>query len=407
MHTIKTAFDNGRGQRLAALLDRPVDDRPIAYAIFAHCFTCSKTYKAVRHIARALAAEGFAILSFDFTGLGDSEGEFAETSFSSNVEDVVAAAGYLTETHDAPTVLIGHSLGGAAVMMAAARIPSATAIVTIGAPASLSHLSEILEPARTGVEQTGSAEIILAGRRIRIGRALMDDLAEVSMGDAISNLGRALLVMHSPVDAVVGISNASAIFRAAKHPKSFVSLDRADHLLSRAEDSRYAAGVIAYWSRKYIPEAQEESKMARPGDNRVVVRTGGTGFRTEVLANGHPLIADEPISVGGSNTGPSPYELLAASLGACTSMTLRMYADRKNWPLEAVEVRLEHEKIHCVDCADVARGQPKIDHISRELVLEGPLDDAQRKRLVEIADRCPVHRTLHSEIEVTTTLVHE
>jgi putative redox protein len=407
MHTIKTVFDNGRGQRLSAILDQPVDDRPIAHAVFAHCFTCSKTYKAVRHISRALAAEGFAVLSFDFTGLGDSEGDFADTSFTSNVDDVVAAADFLAENHGAPTVLIGHSLGGAAVMMAASRIPSATAVVTIAAPASLDHLSEILEPARSEVERAGSAEILLAGRRIRIGRALMNDLAEVGMNEAIANLGCALLVMHSPVDTVVGIYNASAIFRSAKHPKSFVSLDRADHLLSRAEDSRYAAGFVANWAKRYIPDFQEEVKTASPGDNRVVVRTGASGFRTEILANGHPLIADEPISVGGTNTGPSPYELLAAALGACTSMTLRMYADRKGWPLEAAEVRLEHEKIHCVDCAEASRGRPKIDHISRELVLEGPLDDAQRRRLVEIADRCPVHRTLHSEIQITTTLVEK
>ncbi len=407
MHTIKTSFDNGRGQQLSAVLDRPVDDRPMAHAIFAHCFTCSKTYKAVRHISRALAAEGFAVLSFDFTGLGESEGEFADTSFTSNVDDVVAATEFLASNYGAPTVLIGHSLGGAAVMMAASRIPSATAVVTIAAPASLEHLSEILGPARAEIERAGSAEVLLGGRRIRIGRALVDDLSQVGMDDAISELGRALLVMHSPVDNVVGIDNASAIFRTAKHPKSFVSLDRADHLLSRIEDSRYAAGVIANWARKYIREDQEESKAARPGDNRVVVRTGSTGFRTEVLANGHPLIADEPVSVGGTNTGPSPYELLAAALGACTTMTLRMYADRKDWPLEAVEVRLEHEKIHCVDCAEVSRRQPKIDHISRELVLEGPLDEAQKQRLVEIADRCPVHRTLQSEIQVTTKLVEE
>jgi len=407
MHTIKIAFDNGRGQQLSAILDRPVDDSPIAYAVFAHCFTCSKTFKAVRHISRALAAEGFAVLSFDFTGLGDSEGDFAETSFTSNVDDVVAAAEFLTGNYGAPAVLIGHSLGGAAVMMGASRISSATAVVTIAAPASLSHLSEILQPARSEVKRAGSAEIDLAGRRIRIGRALMDDLDEIKMGDAIADLGRALLVMHSPVDTVVGINNASTIFRAAMHPKSFVSLDRADHLLSEPLDSRYAAGVIANWSKKYIPAIQEEVKLATSEDNLVVVRTGGDGFRTEVLANGHPLIADEPVSVGGTNTGPSPYELLTAALGTCTSMTLRMYADRKGWPLEAAEVRLEHSKIHCVDCAEVSKGRPKIDHISRELVLEGPLDEAQRQRLLEIADRCPVHRTLHSEIKVTTTLAEE
>jgi putative redox protein len=404
MHTIKMKFDNGRGQRLAAVLDRPVDDQPIAFAIFAHCFTCSKTYKAVRHISRALAAEGIAVLSFDFTGLGDSEGEFHETSFTSNVDDIVAAADFLATSQGAPTILIGHSLGGAAVLVAALRIPSVAAVVTIAAPASLEHLGRILEPARAAIERDGSAEVLLGGRNVRIGQALINDLTTEKVREAIADLKRALLVMHSPVDNVVGIDNASEIFRTARHPKSFVSLDRADHLLGDPDDSRYAAGVISNWAVKYVAARQPEVKPARPGDNLIVVRTGASGFRTEVLANGHPLIADEPLSVGGTNTGPSPYELLAASLGACTSMTLRMYADRKGWPLEAVEVRLKHDKVHCVDCAETGSGRSKIDRISRELVVEGPLDDEQRRRLLEIADRCPVHRTLHSEIEVTTTL---
>jgi len=404
MHTLKTAFDNGRGQRLAAILDRPVDDRPIATAMLAHCFTCSKSYKAVRHISRALAAEGFAVLSFDFTGLGESEGEFVETSFSSNVDDLVAAAAFLEESYGPPSVLIGHSLGGAAAIMAASRIASSTAVVTIGSPADLDHLATMLEPARTEVDRSGSAEIVLGGRRVSIGKALMDDLSEVKMHDAIADLDRALLVLHAPGDKVVGIRHASTIFTTAKHPKSFVSLDSADHLLSRAEDSRYAAGVIANWAKKYLPDHQEEVKLPERGDNRVIARTGASGYRTEILANGHPLVADEPISVGGSNTGPSPYELLAAALGACTTMTLRMYADRKGWPLEEVEVRLRHEKIHCVDCAEASNGRSKIDHIQRELVLEGDLDESQRNRLVEIADRCPVHRTLHADVRITTTL---
>ncbi len=404
MHTLKTAFDNKRGQRLAAILDRPVDGRPIATAIFAHCFTCSKSYKAIRHISRALAAEGFAVLSFDFTGLGESEGEFVDTSFLSNVDDIVAAAAFLADNHGAPSVLIGHSLGGAAVMMAASRIPSCTAVVSIAAPAGLDHLAGILEPVRDEVDRTGSSEVDLGGRRIRIGRALIDDLSEIRMTDAIADIDRALLILHSPVDRVVGIGHASTIFTAAKHPKSFVSLDTADHLLSRPEDSRYAAGVIANWAKKYLPDHQEELKLPQRGDNRVVARIGATGYRTEILANGHPLVADEPISVGGTNTGPSPYELLAAALGACTTMTLRMYADRKGWPLEEVEVRLRHEKIHCADCAEASGERSKIDHIRRELVIEGDLDEDQRRRLVEIADRCPVHRTLHSEVRITTTV---
>jgi len=261
MHTIKTAFDNGRGSRLAALIDRPVDGRPIAVAVFAHCFTCSKSYKAVRHISRALASEGFAVLSFDFTGLGDSEGEFAETSFTSNVDDVVAAAGFLAEEHGPPGVLIGHSLGGAAVLAAASRIPSAIAVVTIAAPASLDHLVEMLEPVRPEVERVGSAEILIGGRKVRVGRALMDDLNRIRMDEAIADLGRALLVMHSPLDTVVSIDNGMSIFAAARHPKSFVSLDRADHLLGRAEDSSYAAGIIASWVRLYLPEARQATRF--------------------------------------------------------------------------------------------------------------------------------------------------
>lgn len=269
MDTIKTVFGNKRGHKLAAMLERPAADRPVAYAIFAHCFTCSKNYKAVRHISRALAAEGFAVLSFDFTGLGESEGEFSETSVTSNVEDVVAGADFLTENYDAPTVLIGHSLGGAAVMMAASRIPSATAVVTIAAPADLEHLSGILEPARTEIERSGFSEINLGGRKVRIGRALMKDLAEVSMNQAIAGLERALLVMHSSVDRVVGMDHASAIFRAAKHPKSFVSLDGADHLLGDSEDSRYVAGVIAAWVKRYLPPTREGVDLPRYGVGRV------------------------------------------------------------------------------------------------------------------------------------------
>jgi putative redox protein len=286
-------------------------------------------------------------------------------------------------------------------------LASVRAVVTIGAPADLDHLAEILEPARDEIERDGKAEVSLAGRRIRIGRALIHDLDEVSMDAALSGLERALLVMHSPLDTVVGIDHASKIFRAARHPKSFVSLDTADHLLSDVEDSRYAAGVIANWAHKYLETPQQEIKRARRGRNRVVTRTGNDGFRTEILANGHPLVSDEPLSVGGSNTGPSPYELIGAALGACTGMTLRMYADRRQWPLEGVEVRLEHSKSHCDDCADAEDAQAKIDTVHREIRLEGELDEAQRSRLVEIADRCPVHRTLRSEVRITTERVDD
>lgn len=405
MSTTRVSFTNRDGQRLAALLDRPVDDEPIAYALFAHCFTCSKDYKAVARVSRAIARQGVAVLRFDFTGLGESEGEFSSTTFSSNVEDLVAAAAYMSEKLGPPALLIGHSLGGAAVLKAAERIPSARAVVTIAAPSSPAHLLRYLTPQVDEIERRGEAEVNLAGRPFRIRKQFLDDISRVSMTQAIEGLGKALLVLHSPVDAIVGIDNATEIFVTAKHPKSFVSLDRADHLLSDPEDSAYVGALIATWARKYLGMVQEVVKQPAPGHDRVVARIGGSGYRTELLANGHPLVADEPVSAGGTNAGPSPYELLSSALAACTTMTLRMYADRKGWPLEAVEARVHHGKVYCDDCTKPDDRRSRIDRFDRELLLEGQLDNEKRQRLLEIADRCPVHRTLHSEVRVVTTLV--
>ncbi len=403
MHTRKISFENASGHKLAALLDLPVDDEPIAYALFAHCFTCSKDYKGVVRVSRALAAEGIAVLRFDFTGLGESEGDFSDTTFSSNIDDLVAAAEYMGRDLAAPKILIGHSLGGAAVLQAAARIPSATAVATIAAPSSTDHLVGMIRSNHAEIESAGEAEVQIAGRAFKIRKEFVDDLSAINMRDAISGLGRALMVFHSPADTIVGIIHANQIFEAADDPKSFISLDRADHLLSDADDARYVGSMIASWARRFIGPPQEEVKQLRPGDNRVFVRTEG-GYRTEILANGHPLVADEPQLLGGTNTGPTPYELLSSALGACTSITLRMYADRKAWPLEAVEVRLAHEKIHCEDCGDPDRPSSRIDHFTREISLKGPLDEAQRDRLLAIADRCPVHRTMKGPAEITTTL---
>ena len=407
MHTKKISFENPNGTRLAALLDMPVDDAPIAYALFAHCFTCSKDYKGVARVSRALAAEGVAVLRFDFTGLGQSQGDFADTTFSSNVEDLVAAADFMERELQPPSVLIGHSLGGAAVLQAASHLPSVRAVATIGAPSSTTHLAAMLRSSAEDIESTGEAEVSIGGRSFRIRRQMVEDLSSVKMETAIEGLGRALLVLHSPADDTVGIEHATTIFRAAKHPKSFISLDTADHLLTNAADARYVGAVVAGWSRRYLGPEGTGRIPPRPGDEQVVVRTERGGFRTEVLANGHPLTADEPESVGGTDAGPSPYELLSAALGACTTMTLQMYAGRKGWPLEAAEVRLRHAKVHCEDCADAEQGSARIDRFDRELELEGELDASQRARLLEIADRCPVHRTLTKGVEVATTLVEE
>lgn len=404
MPSINLSFPNAQGHRLAARLDMPVTGQAVAYALFAHCFTCSKNLKAVGNITRALARQGIATLRFDFTGLGESDGDFADTHFSSNVDDLVAAAEFLRDHHEPPSILIGHSLGGAAVLQAAGRIGSTVAVATIGAPYDPEHVTKLLGDSSSTIAIQGEAEVTLAGRTFRIRKAFLDDLAAQKMQQTIRSLRKPLLVLHSPLDTTVDVENAAHIFQAAMHPKSFISLDKADHLLSRENDSNYAGSVIAAWAANYLKEHPRDLCNVTPGDNRVVSRTGAEGFITEICANGHALVADEPTSVGGTNAGPSPYELLASALGACTSMTLRMYAQRKGWPLEAAQVYLRHQKIHAQDSEASDKGAGKIDVIEREVELIGPLEEDQRQRLLEIADRCPVHKTLHSEIRVPTRL---
>jgi putative redox protein len=397
----KVEFTGALGARLAARLDRPATP-PVAYALFAHCFTCSKDTRAATYVSTALAERGFACLRFDFTGLGGSEGDFANTDFSSNVADLIAAADFLRAHHRAPDILVGHSLGGAAVLAAAARIPEAVGVATIGAPADPAHvLRHIPDQARIAAE--GEAEVSLAGRTFRIRKSFLDDLAGQRLADAIGGLRKALLVMHSPRDEVVDIENATRIFVAAKHPKSFVSLEPADHLLSRREDAAYAGHVLAAWAARYLPARAPEAPAAVEG--KVVVRETREGRFTQLIAAGrHVLRADEPVEVGGLGSGPSPYDLLLAGLGACTSMTVRMYADLKKLPLERVTVELQYDKIHAQDCAECETKDGKIDRIERIVRLEGTLDEASRAKLLEIASKCPVHRTLHSEVTVPTRL---
>jgi putative redox protein len=404
MRFLKLEFKNAQGDRLAARLDLPLDEKPVAYALFAHCFTCNKNFNAVFNINRALANEGIAVLRFDFTGLGESEGDFSQTNFRSNVEDLIAAADFLKSEFEAPRLLIGHSLGGAAVLQAASRVPSARAVATLAAPFDPSDLGKALGSTNEEIREKGEAEITIAGRTFLIRKQFLDDLEQVKMDEAIKNLNKALMIFHSPRDTVVSLENAAKIFQAARHPKSFVSLDDADHLLSNRNDSQYVGTVLAAWAGKYLGLPREEREYRDLRDNRVMVRTGKRGFQTEIIAGGHRLLADEPLSLGGSDTGPNPYDYLVASLGACTSMTLRMYADRKQWPLESVTVRLRHRKLHAEDCRECETETGMVDVIEREIELEGDLDEGQRERFIEIADRCPVHKTLHSKIEVTTRL---
>jgi putative redox protein len=396
-------FQGEGGIQLAAALDLP-ERAPLACALFAHCFSCGKDVLAATRIAAALAARGIAVLRFDFTGLGSSEGDFANSTFSSNVADLVRAADHLRETRAAPVILIGHSLGGAAILAAAAKIPEAKVVVTIAAPSDPAHVTGLFRDRLSEIRKDGEAEVSLAGRPFTIKREFLDDIAEQNLMANIAHLSKALLVMHSPTDDTVGIDNATRIFVSAKHPKSFVSLAGADHLLSQRRDSTYVADVIVAWASRYLELEQSERAADIDGrPKRVVVReTRNSKLQNAVTIGPHHFLADEPVADGGEDSGPNPYDFLLTALGACKSMTMRLYADRKSFPLERVTVSLEHSKIHAQDCAECETREGMLDQIEVGIALEGQLDPDQRSRILEIADRCPVHRTLTSEIRIVT-----
>jgi uncharacterized OsmC-like protein/alpha/beta superfamily hydrolase len=403
----KISFPGSQGGTLAARLDRP-DGPPKAYALFAHCLTCSKDILAASRIAGALADHGFAVLRFDFTGLGASEGEFANTNFSSNVQDLLLAVEYLRQNHAAPQILIGHSLGGTAVLAAASDAPEARAVATIGAPADAAHVAEQFNANLSDIQRDGVTEVTLAGRKFTIKKQFLDDLKQQPVLDRLAQMRKALLVFHAPRDEVVGIENASMIFAAAKHPKSFISLDGADHLLSRKEDAGYVASVLAAWAARYI-DADEvtHTATAAPGEDGIVTvtETGRGMFQQEVIAGKHRLLADEPVSFGGLDTGPSPYDYLSIALGACTTITLRAYAARKSLKLDRARVEVRHAKVHAQDCIDCGEGREgRIDRFERLLDLQGTFSEAELQKLVEIADRCPVHRTLEQSSCIVTKL---
>jgi len=404
MPSTRVTFDNDDGQTLAGILDRP--ERPHAYALFAHCFTCSKDVKAAFNIGRALVDAGISVLRFDFTGLGQSEGDFADTAFSSNITDLLAAARFLERDYEAPKILIGHSLGGTAMLQAAPDIASASAVITIASPSRPSHVKHMLKGAEDELAKKGEAEVELGGRPFRIRQQFVDDLERHPLPESVADLRKALLILHAPLDAVVDIENATELFVHAKHPKSFISLDDSDHLLSDEANARYAGRVLAAWASKYVAMGNpaEVAGDTSGDDEGVVATTIAGGFRTELVAAGHPLVADEPESAGGTNTGPSPYDLLSAALASCTAMTIRMYAEHKKLVFESAAVRVRHNRIHAKDCEDCESGDGRIDEFHRTVSLRGNFDEQQTKRLLEIADRCPVHRTLHSEVKVRTTL---
>ena len=407
-------FTNTRDEQLSARLERP--DGPVhATAVFAHCFTCSKDLRAARRLARALADRGIAVLSFDFTGLGSSEGDFAASTFSSDVDDLVAAAEYLAQTVAPPRLLVGHSLGGAAVLTAAGRLDTVEAVATIGAPADVGHLNHLLtDDDVESIREQGEAEVTLAGRSFSIRSEFLDDLGQHRLTDLLAELDAALLFLHAPLDETVGVDNARILFEAARHPKSFVSLADADHLLTDGADARYAADVIGAWATRYladVPLGPESAERTAPapmprgsgtyGDDVAVARTT-SGPDARVTTRGFLLQADEPASAGGTETGPTPYDYLGAALAACTSMTVRMYADRADLRLEEVTTEVAFDRLHARDCEECEHSEGRIQRFTRTVTLQGDLDDEARARLLSIADRCPVHRTLEGQIEIRT-----
>jgi uncharacterized OsmC-like protein/alpha-beta hydrolase superfamily lysophospholipase len=402
---LRLNFPGHSGASLSARLDLP--NGPVrAFALFAHCFTCSKDLAAVRRIATELARTGIAVLRFDFTGLGSSEGEFSSTDFWSNIADLVSAADYLRRHFDAPSVLIGHSLGGAAVLSASKQIPETRAVVTIGAPADASHVLKLVSSSELSrIDRDGAADVRIGERTFRISRQFVEDVRREPLVRDIASLRKPLLIMHAPRDETVGIENATEIFLAAKHPKSFISLDAADHLLSDPADAAFAGQTMAGWLSRYIPADTHQEDDVH--GNVRVMETGEGRFQNMVRAGRHRLFADEPEKMGGLGSGPTPYDFLSIALGACTSMTLRLYADRKNIPLGRVIVDVAHEKVHAVDCSDCATDAPpgaKIDRFTRTIALDTALTDELRAKIIEIANKCPVHRTLESSSSVSTSV---
>lgn len=397
----KIDFPSDEGHKLSAYLDIPAVAKPRAYALFAHCFTCSKDLRVIRSLSRAMNQKGFAVFRFDFTGLGESEGDFGASGFTSNMQDLLSASKFLKENYEAPSILIGHSLGGAAVLGAAGQLDHVKAVATIGAPAQASHVTHLFEESVEELRSKGHATVNIGGRPFEMTSSFLNDLERYESTDHIQKLRKPLAIFHSPQDRVVSIENAAKIYHAAHHPKSFISLDGVDHLVNNREDAEYIGNTLAAWVSRYLPQNTEKKfqshlqSAARIDDRK--------GFITEVNAGGHTLLADEPKDAGGDDLGPTPYDLLAASLATCTAMTLKMYAKRKEWALNEATVHVKHERIHHEDSSSGQHN--KVDQFTREIRVEGNLDESQVQRLLEIANRCPVHRSLENKIEIETSML--
>ena len=403
MKSQKINFENSEGQILSGKLEFPTDQKPQNFALFAHCFTCNKNLTAIRNISKALTAQGFAVLSFDFTGLGQSEGDFEDTNFSGNIQDLVAASNYLEKNHQAPQLLVGHSLGGAAAIFAASQLPNIKAVATIGAPSNPTHVTRLFKGSIKEITDTGHSKVNIGGRDFTIKKQFIEDLQTKSLPQVAKSLRKALLVMHSPQDTIVGIKNAEEIYLSAHHPKSFISLDQSDHLLSQSADSRYVGELIAGWASRYLGIAEQpiiktKHQVAANLDSK-------DGFTTHIKAGNHYITADEPTNLGGNNYGPSPYELVSAGLSACTAMTLNIYAKHKKWDVKNIQVHINYAKKQIEEIKNGEKISTKLDTFDRELKVEGNLDHIQLNRLVEIANKCPVHKTLSKSVEINTALL--
>nr|WP_321227026.1 alpha/beta fold hydrolase [uncultured Psychroserpens sp.] len=405
MNSKKLKIENKKGVKLQAYLELPANQKPNYFAIFAHCFTCSSSLGAVRNISRALTNHGFGVVRFDFTGLGRSEGEFADSYFSANVDDLIAVNDFLKENYKAPSLLVGHSLGGAAVLVAASKLENIKAVATVGAPSTVSHVKHLFSHDIEDIKNKGRVEVNIGGRPFKIDEEFVSDFDKTDLPEVVKSLRKPLLILHSPVDAIVGIKNAEQLYHSAHHPKSFVSLDNADHLLTNTQDSLYVGEMIGSWVKRYFPE-QENTMLDIAGEQLVAhLNLKEDNFTTTIQTAKHSFIADEPDSVGGDDFGPSPYDFLSAGLAACTVMTLKLYAERKKWDLQEVYAHITYSKKHSDDLMLDLDKPTRIDHLSKKLTFIGNLDESQRQRLKEIASKCPVHKTLQSEVIIETELI--
>lgn len=405
MENHKLEITNDKGYRLNAFLELPPNRRPAYFAIFAHCFTCNNNLNAVRHISTALTVHGVGVVRFDFTGLGKSEGTFAESHFSSNVADLVAVYRYMDSHFEAPALMVGHSLGGAAVLAAADRLPALKAVATIGAPSSIDHVKKHFDLIKG--EENGDAdyEVHIGGRPFLINNTFLEEMEKTDLLAIVKRLHKPVLFLHSPGDQIVGIENAQHLYEHAVHPKSFVSLDHADHLLSKKADSIYTADMIAAWSARYMP-VEENIMLNNYGEQIVAyLDLGQSKFTTNLQTPRHAFIADEPLEAGGENMGPSPYDYLSAALAACTTMTVRLYAERKAWDLQEVFVYITYTHKHEDDMKDGTITPGHLEVFSKKLRFVGNLDEVQKERLKEIAAKCPVHQTLSLPAHIETSLI--